>query len=379
MKSALTIDGNYLLHKDVFILFALKTLHSDLQKLLRLDIDRIIKLYPFDEIYFVSDSNVGYWRKTQFQNYKGDREPNDDIDWDWVYKEYESLREYIREKTRIRQIQINYAEGDDLIAHIVNNNNKLGYSNLIIATDSDLHQLLRFSISEKYINLAFNYKFSDERVYAPKNYNVFFSEMVRKSSSTLFDMTDDDELLIFFQELINKTKTVEVSAEELVFTKLIKGDKKDSVPSVYYKETKTGKQMGIGVAGAKTIYELYKETHNENIVFDSENFVDKVTEIISFVKKIDDYNIVLSIKENIRRNRELLILTEKYLPKQLLEKFNNEIIIGENRFSSPEIDNFFNIITEEKKEDYGNVNIINDTSDDGGDDGDDGDLDDFFN
>jgi len=37
MKTALIIDGNYLLNKDVFVLYNLKTLHSDLLNLLKLE------------------------------------------------------------------------------------------------------------------------------------------------------------------------------------------------------------------------------------------------------------------------------------------------------------------------------------------------------
>ena len=39
-----------------------RTLHKDLN-LLNIDIEKLSKLYPFDKIYFVSDSKIGYWRK----------------------------------------------------------------------------------------------------------------------------------------------------------------------------------------------------------------------------------------------------------------------------------------------------------------------------
>ena len=96
------------------------------------------------------------------------------------------------------------------------------------------------------------------------HFNVYFHEMKRAASSTLFDMNQDDEYLIFLEGLIDRTKTIEVSNEELLFTKLIQGDKKDSVPSVHLKETKVpGNFMGIGKAGAQTVYRLYKETYDE--------------------------------------------------------------------------------------------------------------------
>ena len=334
MKTALVIDGNYLLFKDVFILHYMKTLHKDLQKLLQLDVDRLSKMYHFDDIFFVSDSKIGYWRKIYFPGYKGKRKKDESIDWKWVYKEYDTLKSFIKTQTQISQLEFDLSEGDDIIAYIVNKNNDLGYSNVIIASDSDLQQLLRFDLSTKYINIIYNYKFSDEKLHLPENYNVFFSEMKRSASNTLFDMNNDDEYLMFLEELINKTKSIGVSTEELIFTKLIGGDKKDSVPSVYLKKTKTDKMMGIGKAGAKSIYNLYKETYNEIIDFDTDDFVDKSSVMVSFVKKVTDEITIDLIKENIKRNRKLLILTEKYLPNDLLDIFNNNISLTSNSFNN---------------------------------------------
>jgi hypothetical protein len=328
MKTALIIDGNYLLHKDVFILFGMRSLHQDLQTLLRKEIEKLIRMYPFDDIYFVSDSRKGYWRKLEYPAYKSDREHDDKIDWDWVYKEYETFKSYLKEHQRVKQLQFDLAEGDDIIAYIVNRNNELGYSNVILAADSDLHQLVRFDLSKEYINVAYNYKFSDERVHVPENYNVYFHEMKKSASTTLFDMTDDDEYLAFLEELLNRTKVVEVSYEQLLFTKLISGDKKDTITSVFQKETKTGRMMGIGKDGAKNIYNLYKETFDEPINFDKNEFILKATEMVSFNKKVTDENIKDSIKDNIKRNRKLIKLTENYLPQNLLEVFDKKINIG---------------------------------------------------
>lgn len=328
MKTALTIDGNYLLHKDVFILHGMKSLHEDLEDLLRLDIDKLSKMYPFDSTYFASDSKTKtYWRKEFFTDYKSTRKPDINIDWDWVYKVYDELIQEIRLNPNINQLQFDWVEGDDIIAYIVNKGNKLGYSNVIMAADSDLHQLVRFDLSNELINVVYNYKFSDERLYVPENYNVFFSEMKRNATSTLFDMNEDDEFLMFLEELIDRVKTVEVSDEKILFTKLIQGDKKDAIPSVYQKETTTGKMMGIGKAGAESIYNLYKETYNKPINFDSTEFIEKASEIISYSKKIENTDTISKIKNNIKKNLRLIKLTENYLPTEILNEFNKKIII----------------------------------------------------
>lgn len=341
MRTALIIDGNYLLHKDVFILYQMKSLHQDLQKLMRIDIEKMMKMYPFDDVYFVSDSKIGYWRKQEFSAYKSDRKSDDKIDWEWVYGEYDSLIDFMSNLPTIKQLQIDLAEGDDIIAYLVNHNNELGYSNVIVAADSDLHQLVRFDLSEEYINIAYNYKFSDERTYFPENYNVFFSEMKRNATSTLFDMNQDDEYLIFLEGLIERTKVIEIVKEELLFVKLIKGDKKDSIPSVYHKKTKTDKLMGIGEAGALSVYNLYKEIYDEPIDFDSNDFVSRATEMVLFSKNITDEKAPELIMNNIKRNRKLTILTDNYLPTSLLDTFNNKIKLVSNTDTSPEVDDFF--------------------------------------
>lgn len=328
MKTALTIDGNYLLNKDVFILLNMKTLHSDLLNLLNIDMTKIMKLYSFDRVYFVSDSKVGYWRKQIYSEYKTSRKHDEKVDWGWVFEEYNTFIDMMSNNPKIEQIQIDYAEGDDIIAYIMNKNNEEGYSNVLIASDSDLHQLLRFDLSKNYINIAYNYKFSDERVFLPVNYKVFLSENKRKSTSSLFDMNNDDEFIEFIEDLIYRTKSFEVETEELLFVKLVSGDKKDTISSVFEKVSDKGKTSGIGKTGATSIYNLYKETYgNSSINFDSDVFINNCVQIISFSKKIEDEDTIKNIKAKLKRNRKLTKLTSNYLPEYLLEKFEANINI----------------------------------------------------
>ena len=76
------------------------------------------------------------------------------------------------------------------------------------------------------------------------------------------------------------------------------------------KQGKT-KVMGIGKTGATSIYKLYKETYGDNkINFDSDEFIEQCTEIISFFKKIDDDEIKSDISKKLKRNRKLTKLTK---------------------------------------------------------------------
>lgn len=321
MKASLIIDGNYLLNKDVFILYEMRTLYSDLGTLLRKDLTNLSKKYAFDRIYFVSDSKMR-WRQEYYSEYKQNRKASENIDWDFVYKEYAIFRNEIKNLSHISSYQVDWAEGDDLISYIVDENNKKGISNIIVAADGDIHQKIRFDLGLGYINIMYNYKFSDERTYWPKNYNIFLKEMNKVAGSSLWDMNDDNEFLTFLEDLEYKTKTEEVSPEETLFCKMVSGDKKDNVPSVYIKNDR-----GIGKTGGKTIYRLYKETNQEIIDFDSDNFINTLTELISYSKKITDTSVMEDVRQKLIRNRKLLKLDENYLPPEVKEQMVNKVKI----------------------------------------------------
>lgn len=326
MKLNLVIDGNYLLNKDVYILLSEKTIYSDLPTLLRKDMDRMCKMYDFDNIYFVSDSKKR-WRSKIFDQYKKNRKPNENIDWNEVYDIYNEFKEFLKTKPNVHFHEVDYAEGDDLISYIVQESNKKGTSNVIIASDNDIHQLVEFDLGLKYINMVYNYKFSDEKTYLPKNYKVFMNEVIYKSKPTLFDMSNDIEISDFIDHLISKTKIYEIDNEEILFCKLITGDKKDNIPSIYLKNTKNDKVIGIGKAGGLSIYKLYKESNGEIIDFHSDNFINKSCDIVSFTKKITNSEIVDSIKFNLKLNRELIMLDEKFVPTDLMNIIKNTIKI----------------------------------------------------
>ena len=321
MKVSLVIDGNYLLHKDVYTLINEKTLYGDLPVLLNNNLNTLVHLYPFDSIYFISDSKMR-WRQDYFSDYKQNRVKDDKVDWEFIFKTYNNFKKELKEMSHVNFYEIDWVEGDDIISYIVKKNNESGISNFIMASDGDLHQLLHFDLGLEYINLMYNFKLSDERCYLPENYNIFLKEMRDNIGSNLFDMNDDDEFLDFLEKLTNKSKIKEVSPEESLFCKLVAGDRKDNVPSVYKKGAR-----GIGEAGSKSIYKLYKETNQEIIDFDSENFINSLTEIISYSKKITEQEVKDEIKNNLIRNRKLLKLDENYLPTALKEQVVNKVKI----------------------------------------------------
>jgi 5'-3' exonuclease len=323
MKSSLIIDGNYLLNKDVFILFEMKTLYSDLPVLLRKDVDKLTRMYSYDSIYFVSDSKYR-WRQDIYRDYKGNRKKHENIDWEWVNEEYNKLKGELTARPNIHFYEVPNTEGDDLIAHIVKKNNKKGISCVIMGSDADLHQLIRFDLGLGYMNIMHNYKFSDERTFFPKNHRIFLTEMSKQNTNSLFDMGDEGDFLEFLTKLRNRTKVTEVSDEQSLFCKIVTGDRGDNIPSVHLKMTKGGTR-GIGKSGGNTLYKLYKEINKEDIDFYHDSFIEKVTEVVSYSRKVVDESEKHSIRNSVIRNRQLVMLDEKFLPRDIQMKIESQV------------------------------------------------------
>lgn len=332
IKTCLLIDGNSNLYKDVFILKKTRTIGQDLKTLLQKDFERITGIYPFDNVFFVSDYGKS-WRKEDYKDYKGTRKKDESIDWDQVYNDYEEFKEDLSQKKNVQMVQIDGLEGDDIIGYIVNKSNKKGYSNIIVAADSDLHQLLKFSKTQNFINIMWNYKFSDERVYFPRNYELFMKQLEDDidEGMDLFNLDYDSEFLQMIDTLENRAKLKEVYYEESLFSKLLSGDRKDNIPSVIKLKNKEINEngQGIGDAGALKCYKLYKDTYGDDFMnFKSNDFVENATEIAAFYKKVASRPEIKDvIKENIKFNYKMLNLDGSEIPQNLKQKLKNSITL----------------------------------------------------
>jgi 5'-3' exonuclease len=323
IQLSLLIDGNYMLYRSVFILHRLKTLYGDLETLLLNDYNNISNAYPYQLIYFISDSKKS-WRKTYYSEYKGKRKKEEKIDWDFVFDTFDKFKENIKHRHNCLLYQIDPFEGDDLIAHIIKETNKEGRSNLIISNDSDLHQLLKFNTTDNYINLIYNHKFQDEKLFVPENYQIFLKHIEDTTEGDIFDLNDDIDFINYFDKITSKAKIVEVNSEKSYFKKIVSGDSGDNILSVvkFNKETK-----GIGDAGSDVVYAMYKSKFPSEIDFDSDDFIKNLSDILSIYKKNKELNFKSKVTENIKMSRMLTRLDGKYLPEGMHELLLNSIKI----------------------------------------------------
>lgn len=332
MKVNLIIDSSYLLYKNVFILKKFNRVKQDLFEVLKNDLSKITNSYPFNNVYFVSDSKYSTWRKMLYKDYKV-REKDESIDWEFVFKVFDDFKDFVRTIKNIKLLELGGIEGDDFIAHIVRESNKNGYSNLIVASDRDLNQLIKFDLNKKFINIQWNYKLSDERLYLPENYQLILNEIYNNYNHDIFELDDSLEFVNFVYDLISKNKVKTVVDEEFIFCKIIQGDISDNIPSVVYvKDGKIDKDgRGIGKDGALTIYKLYKEIYPEPINIDSDDFAEKLSDVIIYHKKIKDANAKEIIKQNILFNKKMLILDPKYMPDNVFESMKSFFDDVDNR------------------------------------------------
>jgi len=327
-KLNLLIDGNYILHKSVFILYGTKTLYSDLDTLMHTEFEKLRNLYAFDNIFFLTDDKIS-WRKKEYPDYKGKREKDQTIDWTFVYKTYDEFKDRLRAKPNVKLLHVPFAEGDDLIAYITKESNKLGFSNLIVASDGDLYQLLDYDLVNDWINVIYNSQVSNEVVHLPENYKVYLNYIDNNTSiQSLFDNSDSNEYSDFLKRFIIKSKIVETNKEECLFLKLVSGDRGDNISSVYESMTTSGKVRGIGLKGAQSVYSLYKETYPEDIDFKGQLFIDRLKDVVCYWKKIDPQNMV-SVKSNveqkIKRNLKLVVLDKFYIQESVYTEMTKNI------------------------------------------------------
>jgi 5'-3' exonuclease len=308
----LILDANYCLYRSVFILHKLKTLYGDLETLLLNDYNKITNDYPFNVIYVISDSKRN-WRKNIYPEYKGKRKKDLDIDWEFVFDTFDKFKENIKHRHNCLQYQIDPFEGDDIIAHIVKETNKDGGSNLILSNDGDIHQLLKFSVADNYINLMYNHKFQNEVVFVPENYSIFLKHIEDTTEGDIFDMSDDNiDFMNYFDKLTSRAKIKEINKEESYFKKLVAGDTGDNVLSVVKFTEKT---KGIGTTGSGTVYKMFKDRYPNEIDFDSDEFIIQLSDILYIYKKNNrEIDFKEKVIENIKFSRTLTRLDGKYLP-----------------------------------------------------------------
>ena len=311
----LIIDGNYILSKLVFTLHKHNLLFGGLHKALENNITGYRKWYPFTNVYLVSDSKEKSWRKKLIDEYKGTRKKDTDIDWNFVYTAYGEFKEEV--KSTMKVLEAPHIEGDDWISYLTEKANEEGRSVIIVSNDYDIKQIVSYGLDPLYINIMTNEMYNKEKLFLPKNYQIFLNKVSKLPSDDIFSLNDNTDFLLLLDRFINKYEINEINPVESLMVKIISGDTSDNIGSVW-SVVKNGKKRGIGAKGAQSIYDEYILEFGELNLSDPDLY-ENIADLICEKKKLSKTQIE-SIVENIKDNMKLIDLRMHNLPEEIVEK-----------------------------------------------------------
>lgn len=315
----LIIDGNYILSRLVFTLHKNNLLYGALHKSLENAISNYRKWYPFANVYLVSDSKEKSWRKKITKGYKSTRKKDNDIDWSFVYSTYDDFKKSIGEVVTI--FEAPHVEGDDWISFLSQKSNNEGRCTIIVSNDHDIKQIVNWSLDPLWINVMTNEMYNKEKLFMPKNYQIFISNVKSLPNNDIFNLNDNSDFLILLDKFLNKYEIVEIDPMESLVIKIISGDQSDNISSVW-SQVKNGKKRGIGAKGAKSIYDNYLVEFGEMNLKDPDLY-ENIADLICEKKKLSKTQIE-SIVENIISNVKLIDLRIENLPVEIVEKMESK-------------------------------------------------------
>lgn len=315
----LIIDGNYILSRLVFTLHKNNLLYGALHKSLENAINNYRKWYPFSNVYLVSDSKEKSWRKQLTKAYKSNRKKDSDIDWTFVYSAYDEFKQSMSKLVNI--LEAPHVEGDDWISFLSDKANKEGRSTIIVSNDYDIKQIVGYSMNPLWINVMTNEMYNKEKIFMPKNYQIFISEVKSLPNDDIFNLNDNSDYLNLLNRFLTKYEIVEIDPMESLVVKIISGDQSDNIGSVW-SQVKNGKKRGIGAKGAKSIYDNYIQEFGE-INLQDPDLYENIADLICEKKKLSKTQIE-TIIENIHGNVKLIDLRLENLPIEIVEKMENK-------------------------------------------------------
>ena len=316
----LILDGNYLLQRNVYSLYKNNLLFGALYKSLEVSVLNYKKWFPFSNIYFISDSREKSWRKDIDKNYKATRKKDSDIDWDFVFSSYKEFKESLPYKG-IKVLESPHIEGDDFISFVVNKSNSNGRSTIIISNDYDIKQIIGYRLDPLVVNLMSNEMLNRQKLFLPKNYQLFLNEVNKLDNNDIFNLNDNVEFINLIHSFMEKYEVNEVDPIESLIVKVISGDTSDNISSVW-SVVKNGKRRGIGDKGAKTIFQNYINEFGEVNLSDPDLF-ENIADLICEKKSLSKTSII-EIKNNIEKNMRLIYLNIDSFPIEIKTKMEDE-------------------------------------------------------
>jgi 5'-3' exonuclease len=221
----------------------------------------------------------------------------------------------------VKILEAPHVEGDDWISFLVTKANREGRSTIIVSNDYDIKQIVGYGLDPLYINIMTNEMYNKEKLFLPRNYQVFLNKVSKLPNDDIFNLNDNNDFLLLMNRFLNRYDINEIDPIESLIIKIISGDTSDNIGSVW-SQIKNGKKRGIGEKGAKGIYDNYLQEFGE-INLQDPDLYENIADLICEKKKVSKTQIE-SIVENIKGNMKLIDLRVHNFPEEIIEKMENK-------------------------------------------------------
>jgi 5'-3' exonuclease len=166
-----------------------------------------------------------------------------------------------------------------------------------------------------------NEMMNKQKIFLPKNYQIFFDELKKSNVDDIFNLNDNSEFVKLVDSFLDRYHINEIDSMESLMIKVISGDQSDNIISVW-STNKNGRKLGIGEKGAKSICEKYIEEFGEMDLLDPDLY-ENIADIVCEKKKLSK-SMILKIKENIENNMSLINLDIEKMPIEVKKRMENE-------------------------------------------------------
>lgn len=335
------IDGNYIFHKTFGVfggygnvdpgkILKDKKEQSAFIRKISTDLCASLKMIPQGgRMVFTSDSRS--WRKDieiEDGGYKSGRVKDENVDWTIFFDLMKSFGDHL-EKMGFIFSKVEGAEGDDLLMFWSDYFNQKNENCLIITGDKDLHQLA--GITENSWTIVWNNNQKKNTLFVPEGWKDQWLD--RDESISIFNMASaispEKER---FKTFLKKATIEEVESRSFIFTKILMGDKGDSVPSVW--EQPSGSRiMGFTQKKADSVFETFSSSEWSDIEFSQmisdEGYLNWISGmVLRTAKSVDSTENRNKVKENIIRNFKLMWLNSEVIPDFVKDSCESEIERG---------------------------------------------------
>lgn len=393
-RHTLVIDGNYFLFRTLHVLprpskgkdiLGTKKDMSVYIRKLSTDLAYQIRLFEglIDNIVWTLDSRS--WRKDFYpeSDYKGNRKPDNKINWENFSSVTDEFKEILARKGVIIS-KVDGAEGDDLMYAWNTEYNSKEKSVILFTGDRDLIQLVNHNKANGCHTILFSP--ANKKLYTYQGFSDWLdgSDDIKENNVDLFDslksqISTESRVKKLLNQFIDRKKVTvsEIDVKKFSFIKVLTGDAGDNVPSAYWytKTSKNGKTRTYKVSDnkARIIVDEFEKKHGDlNILYlFNDEYLQDLRNILVKVMKAN-YMSPEKILINIKNNVNLMILNSKTIPESILDEMFKTIEIKMKQESSDlkglsTMDKILENTSHAKSPIDMSASILNDDSDDNDD------------